>query len=148
MAGTRSSTRQAAKADPQASSQSQLEPITGSKRKAHSGTNSKSKREKRDDKKAQTTIKASVPTEDQEGESKDVEMNDEPERTKEDETGEAREGDGKSGVDPLEQRGADATSNKTRSQEKTSRPAKKPTPKKNTRSKPKRRRPKTMPLIR
>ena len=81
MAGTRSSARQAAAAANAGSSSSQnpLEAKTGaagSKRKGSNATGPKSKRGKKGDGKAQTTIEATMPTETTEGSSKEVEMKD------------------------------------------------------------------------
>ena len=81
MAGTRSSTRQAAAAANAGSisSQNPTEAKTGaagSKRKGSTATGPKSKRGKKGDRKEQTTIEATMPTEGTEEPSKDVDMKD------------------------------------------------------------------------
>ena len=81
MAGTRSSVRQAAAAASVGSNSSQTQPATksgtaGSKRKGSTATSPKSKRGKKGDKKKQNTIEATMPTEDTEEPSEDVEVKD------------------------------------------------------------------------
>lgn len=80
MAGTRRSTRQAAaKSNPsEGPSQSKPAAAAGTKRKAESEAPAKGKRGKKGAKKEQTTIEASMPSDDKDGDSKeDVEMKDE-----------------------------------------------------------------------
>ena len=82
MAGTRRSTRQAAAKSnsSEPSSQSKLAAAAGTKRKAESEAPAKGKRGKKGAKKEQTTIEASMPSDDKNGDSKeDVEMKDEQE---------------------------------------------------------------------
>lgn len=81
MAGTRSSARQAATAANSGSNSSQNQPAAktgaaGSKRKGSTATGSKSKRGRKGDGKEQTTIEATMPTEDPGDRPKDVEMKD------------------------------------------------------------------------
>lgn len=79
MAGTRSSARQAAANAGSNSSQNQPATKTGtagSKRKGSTATGPKSKRGKKGDEKKQTTIEATMPTEDTGEPSEDVEMKD------------------------------------------------------------------------
>lgn len=102
MVGTRSSARQAAtRGNSSSSSQNKPSPQAGSKRKADSATTSTSKRGKKDDNKEQTTIEASMPSEETEDVSKDVEMKDEAEAKP------AEVSNGKTGVDDVAEREAD-----------------------------------------
>lgn len=80
MAGTRRSTRQAAAKSNSSEGPSQSKPAAaaGTKRKAESEAPAKGKRGKKGAKKEQTTIEASMPSDDKDGDSKeDVEMKDE-----------------------------------------------------------------------
>lgn len=80
MASTRRSTRQAAAKSNSSESPSQSKPAAaaGTKRKAESEAPAKGKRGNKGAKKEQTTIEASMPTDDKDGDSKeDVEMKDE-----------------------------------------------------------------------
>ena len=82
MAGTRRSTRQAAAKSNSSEPSSQSKPAAaaGTKRKAESEAPAKGKRGKKGAKKEQTTIEASMPSDDKNGDSKeDVEMKDEQE---------------------------------------------------------------------
>ncbi len=82
MAGTRRSTRQAAAKSNSSEPSSQSKPAAaaGTKRKAESEAPAKGKRGKKGTKKEQTTIEASMPSDDKNGDSKeDVEMKDEQE---------------------------------------------------------------------
>ena len=100
MAGTRSSARQAAKASSTpSSSQNKPSQPAGTKRKAGAGTAGRAKRGKKGAEKEQTTIEASMPSEEKNGASEDVEMNDEPESAKPDEGS-----NGKTGADIVEER--------------------------------------------
>lgn len=86
MAGTRRSARQAGKSSTSPSaSQSKPAPGAGSKRKADSKVASKAKRGKKGDEKEQTTIEASIPNEENDEASGDVEMKDD-EPSKDEET--------------------------------------------------------------
>ena len=80
MAGTRRSARRAAKptSDP-TSSQNQPSPSTGDKRKAAPKSAPRAKRGKKGAEKEQTTIEASMPGDEQNGEGNDVEMKDDAE---------------------------------------------------------------------
>lgn len=101
MAGTRRSTRQAAaKPNPsEAPPPSKPAAATGTKRKAESEAPTKGKRGKKGGKKEQTTIEASVPNNDKNGDSKeDVEMKDEQEAKP------AEVANGKTGADEVAQR--------------------------------------------
>lgn len=101
MAGTRRSTRQAAtKPNPsEASSKSKPAAAAGTKRKAESEAPAKGKRGKKGAKKEQTTIEASMPSDDKIGDSKeDVEMKDEQEAEPADAS------NGKTGADEVAQR--------------------------------------------
>lgn len=75
MVGTRASARNGKDSGP-SSSQNKSSPSAGSKRKADNSTTSKSKLGKNGNEKEQTTIEASMPSEEAENESKDVEMKD------------------------------------------------------------------------
>lgn len=101
MAGTRRSTRQAAaKSNPSAEAPTQSKPAAaaGTKRKAESDGATKGKRGKKGTKKEQTTIEASMPSDDKNGDSKeDVEMKDEPEAEP------AEASNGKTGADEVAQ---------------------------------------------
>ena len=73
MTGRRSSARQAAKASSQpSSSQSNVSPNTGTKRKASPGAQSKSKRGRKGNQKEQSTIESSMPSKQEEGSSDDA----------------------------------------------------------------------------
>ena len=111
MTGRRTSARQAAKAssDP-SSSHSNASAAAGTKRKASSGAQSKSKREKKKDDKEQTTIEATMPAKNQNGDSNDVEMKeDEPEVEKAEATddGDASERAANDGKEEEEEEGED-----------------------------------------
>ncbi len=80
MAGTRRSARHAGNSSSNPSaSQNKPAPSAGSKRKADSKAAPKAKRGKKGNEKEQTTIEASMPTEDKNGRSEDVEMKDDAE---------------------------------------------------------------------
>ena len=101
MAGTRRSTRQAAaKSNPsEAPAPSKPAAAAGTKRKAESDGPAKGKRGKKGTKKEQTTIEASMPNDDENGESKeDVEMKDEQEAEP------AEASNGKTGAEEVAQR--------------------------------------------
>ena len=101
MAGTRRSTRQAAAKSNSSEALPQSKPAAaaGTKRKAESEAPAKGKRGKKDAKKEQTTIEASMPTDDKNGDSKeDVEMKDEQEAEP------AEASNGKTGADEVAQR--------------------------------------------
>ena len=118
MAGTRRSTRQAAaKSNPnEAPSQSKPATATGTKRKAESEAPVKGKRGKKGAKKEQTTIEASMPSDDKNGDSKaDVEMKDEQEAEP---TEPAEASNGSSGVDEVAQREEEVRDQEPMDQEK------------------------------
>lgn len=101
MAGTRRSTRQAAAGSNSSEAPPQSKPpaAAGTKRKAESEATAKGKRGKKGAKKEQTTIEASMPNDDKNGDSKeDVEMKDEQEVEP------AEASNGKTGVDEVVQR--------------------------------------------
>lgn len=101
MAGTRRSTRQAAAntGSSEAPPQSTPAAAAGTKRKADSEAPAKGKRGKKGAKKEQTTIEASMPSDDKNGDSKeDVEMKDEQEAEP------AEASNGKTGADEVAQR--------------------------------------------
>ena len=101
MAGTRRSTRQAAVKSNSNGTPAQSKPAAtaGTKRKAESEAPAKGKRGKKGAKKEQTTIEASMPSDDQNGDSKeDVEMKDELDAEP------AEASDGKTGADEVAQR--------------------------------------------
>ena len=99
MAGTRRSTRQAAAKSNSNDAPSQPTAAAGTKRKAESEGPAKGKRGKKGAKKEQTTIEASMPSDDKDGDSKeDVEMKDGEEAEP------AEASNGKTGADEVAQR--------------------------------------------
>ena len=101
MAGTRQSTRQAAAKSNSSESPPQSKPAAaaGTKRKAESEASAKGTRGKKGAKKEQTTIEASMPSNDKDGDSReDVEMKDEQEAKP------AESSNGNTGVDEVTQR--------------------------------------------
>ncbi|CAF9907176.1 hypothetical protein IMSHALPRED_005460 [Imshaugia aleurites] len=101
MAGTRRSTRQAAAKSNSSESPPQSKPAAaaGTKRKAESEASAKGTRGKKGAKKEQTTIEASMPSDDKNGDSKeDVEMKDEQEAKP------AESSNGNTGADEVAQR--------------------------------------------
>ena len=101
MAGTRRSTRQAAAKSSSSEAPTQNKPAAaaGTKRKAESEAPAKGKRGKKGAKQKQTTIEASMPTDDKNGDSKeDVEMKDEAEPEP------AEASNGKTGADEVAHR--------------------------------------------
>ncbi|KAF6218673.1 hypothetical protein HO133_006024 [Letharia lupina] len=120
MAGTRRSTRQAAtKPNPsEASSKSKPAAAAGTKRKAESEAPAKGKRGKKGAKKEQTTIEASMPSDDKNGDSKeDVEMKDEQEAEP------AEASNGKTGADEVAQREEEVRDQEPMDEEKKEEPS-------------------------
>lgn len=108
MAGTRSSARQAAKSTSgPASSQNKPSPNAGNKRKASAGAAPVPKRGRKGDEKEQSTIEASMPKQVDNGESKDVEMNDEIFFSKPKQGVDGKESDVENGADAQDEKSAE-----------------------------------------
>ena len=120
MAGTRRSTRQATAKSNTSEAPSQTKPAAaaGTKRKAESEGSAKGKRGKKGTKNEQTTIEASMPTDDKNGDSKeDVEMKDEQDPEP------AEASNGNSGADEVAQREEEVRDQEPMDEEKQDEPS-------------------------